>query len=103
MIVMMKMLSRRRGRSKRRGKKRRRALIKRRMIFMLLHGIVMIPQVMMRMTTRARRRDMLALPSKRRSPSSTLHRASWLRPLRYHPTMRVIIIVLVIVIVMMMI
>jgi hypothetical protein len=100
MIVMMKMLSRKRGRSKRRSKKRRRALIRRRMILMLLLRIVMIPQVMMRMTTKERRKGMLALPSKRRYPSLTLHRASWLRPLRYHPMMRVIMIMLVIVIVM---
>jgi hypothetical protein len=89
-----------RKKQKKKQEKKMRALIRRRMILMLLHGIVMIPQVMMRMTTRARRRDMLALPFKRRSPSSTLHRGSWLRPLRYHPMMRVIMIMLVIVIVM---
>jgi hypothetical protein len=47
--------------------------------------IVMLPQVMMMivMMTRPPRRVMQALPYKRSILSSTLHHASWLRPLRY--------------------
>jgi hypothetical protein len=57
---------------------------RRRMMLTLAHGIVMLPQVMKRKRGRARRRDMLALPSKRRSPYSTLPlHASWPRPQRY--------------------
>jgi len=95
MIVMMKMLSRRKERSKRRSKRRRRVLTRRRWMHMLLHGIVMPPLVMM--MSIARRRGMLALQFKKRAPSLTLHHALWLRPLRYHPMMRVIILVIVIV------
>jgi hypothetical protein len=48
--------------------------------------IVMLPQVIMMivmMTRLSRRRVMQALPYKRSLLSSTLHHASWIRPLRY--------------------
>ena len=40
------------------------------------------------MTRPLRRRLLQALPSMRSLLSSTLHHASWLRPLRYNPMMR---------------
>ena len=53
---------------------------------MWLLGIVMLPQVMMKivmMTRPPRRRLLQALLSMRSLLSSTLHHTSWLRPLRY--------------------
>jgi len=91
------MLSRRKERSKIRSKRRRKAQTRRRVMPMLQLGIVMIPQVMMRAP---RRRGMLAFVFKRRAPSSTLHHASWLKPLRYYPILRVTMIVIVIVMIM---
>jgi len=95
--VMMKMLSRRKERSKRRSKKIRKAQTRRRVMPMLQLEIVMTPQVMMRVP---RRMGMLALPFKKRAPSSTLHHASWLRPLMYHLMMRMTMLVIVIVMMM---
>jgi hypothetical protein len=95
-IVSKVMMTRRARRKKRRRRKPKRRRKGRRVDPMLSLRIVMLPQVMMKtqvmMTSPPRRRRVMqALLSMRSLPSSTLHHASWLRPLRYKLMMRVIV------------